>query len=90
MKLIEFTSNQANIKVVRRSDFEAIGVTDQDDVEFNRLSSETKGQAWVSDAAAEALVERDKFRVIENDEDRAPGLRQEPESTGGAESAGED
>lgn len=56
MKVLKFKSNRATRKEVRKSDFEANGVKDQEDVSWDVADIPTLGQAWVSDDAAEMLM----------------------------------
>jgi hypothetical protein len=55
----------AHTRLIRKEDFEGIGVMDQGEVEFHRDSPITKGQGKVSLSAAEYLVANDSFQAVE-------------------------
>lgn len=86
MKLLKYTGKTATIRRISAQDFASIGAEDHDAVEWNVVDIRTRGQAWVSDEAAEALLEREPQNFQEVPEDqRALALREEPNSTSGAD-----
>lgn len=69
MKVIEYVGKTATMRIIRKQDFVTHGINDQDDIAFNVVDIPTRGQAQVSDAAAEMLleVEPGNFREVPED-----------------------
>lgn len=86
MKLLKYVGKTATIRRISAADFASIGAKDHEAVEWNVVDIRTAGQAWVSDEAADALLalEPHNFQEVPEDQ-RALALREEPNSTSGAD-----
>lgn len=74
MRTIQFQGPPVVQKIIRREDFEKVGVNDQGDVEFYGRDLVNKGIRSVSDAAAEYLVSADRFAFVDDEPaEVAPG-----------------
>lgn len=86
MKVVEYTGRTATKRVIRKIDFTTNGVDDQDEITFNVVDIRTRGQAEVSDNAAELLlrVEPNSFREVTGDK-RALVFRRDSGTSGASD-----
>jgi hypothetical protein len=82
-KILKYVGKSATVRIIRPEDFEQLGV-EHDEVRFDIVDIPTRGQAEVSDAAAEALlgVEPGNFREV-SDEERAPEFKRSESDASG-------
>lgn len=69
MKVIEYIGKTATVRIIEKQDFVNYGINDQGRVVFDVVDISTRGQAQVSDGAAEMLLglEPGNFREVPED-----------------------
>lgn len=86
MKVLEYIGKTATARIIRKEDFQANGIDDQDEIKFDVVDIPTRGQAEVSDAAASMLLELESGNFREVPEDKL-ALAYRPKSSEGASGA---